>query len=54
MKYQVWEAMLLNEVQRQQGMIEQLQHEIEALKAQLKGISVLESSQAVLENAGNR
>jgi len=32
-KYQVLEAMLLNEVQRQQGIIEQQRHEIEGLKA---------------------
>jgi trimeric autotransporter adhesin len=57
-KYQVLDAMLLNEVQRQQRMIEQQQetieqqrHEIEALKAQLKGVSVLESRLVALENA---
>jgi hypothetical protein len=48
--------MLLNEVQRQQRIIEQQQHEIEELKAQLKGVSVLESRLVALENAvaGNR
>jgi hypothetical protein len=55
-KYQLLDAMLLNEVQRQRRMIEQQQHEIEALKAQLNGVSVLESRLVALENAvaGNR
>jgi hypothetical protein len=55
-KYQVLDAMLLNEVQRQQRMIEKQQHEIEALKAQVKEFSVLQARLVALENAvaGNR
>jgi hypothetical protein len=55
-KYQVLDSMLLNEVQRLQRMIEQQRHEIEALKTQLNGVSVLESRLVALENAvaGNR
>jgi hypothetical protein len=44
-KYQVLSTMLLNEVQRQR-------REIEALKAQLNRLSVMESRLAALENAG--
>jgi hypothetical protein len=53
-KYQALDSMLLSEVQRQQRIIEQQQHEIEALEAQLN--RVLESRLAALENAvaGNR
>jgi hypothetical protein len=57
-KYQVLDAMLLNEVQRQQRimqgqqrMIEQQQREIETLKAQLNGVSELRSRLVALENA---
>ena len=62
-KYQVLDAMLLNEVQRQQRimqrqqrMIEQQQREIEALKAELDGVSEMRSRLVALENAvaGNR
>jgi hypothetical protein len=50
-KYQVLDSLLLNEVQRQQRMIEQQQHEIEALKTQLNGVSELRSRLVALENA---
>jgi hypothetical protein len=55
-KYQVLDAMLLNEVQHQQRVIEQQRHEIETLKSQLNGVSALESRLVALENAvaGNR
>jgi hypothetical protein len=55
-KYQVLDAMLLNEVQRQQRMIEQQQREIETLKALLNGVSELRGQGAALEKAvvGNR
>jgi hypothetical protein len=48
-KYQVLDAMLLNEVQRQQRIIEQQRNEIEALKAQLNGM--MESRLVALEKA---
>ena len=38
-KYQVLDSLLLNEVQRQQRLIEQQQHEIDTLKAKLNGVS---------------
>jgi hypothetical protein len=55
-KYQVLDSMLLNELQRQQRVIEQQQLEIESLKAQLNEVSELRSRLVALENAlvGNR
>jgi hypothetical protein len=69
-KYQVLDAMLLNEMQRQQRTIQQQQNaigaqqkeieaqqnEIERLKAQLNGVAELQSRLVALENAvtGNR
>jgi hypothetical protein len=50
-KYQVLDAMLLNELQRQQRMLEQQQREIEALKAQRNGVLMPESRPVALENA---
>jgi hypothetical protein len=50
-KYQVLDSLLLNEMQRQQRTIEQQQLEIEALKAQLNGVSELRSRLVALENA---
>ena len=50
-KYQVLDSMLLDEVQRQQRVIEQQQLEVEALKAQLNGVSELRSRLVALENA---
>jgi hypothetical protein len=48
--------MLLNEVQRQQRVVEQQRLDIEALKVQLNGVSELRSRLVALENtvAGNR
>jgi hypothetical protein len=49
-KYQVLDSMLLNEVQRQQRVIEQQRLEIEAFKVQLNGVTAMESRLRALEN----
>jgi hypothetical protein len=50
-KYQLLDSMLLNEVQRQQRMIEKQRREIEELKSQLDGLSELRSRLVALETA---
>lgn len=50
-QYHKINAMLLNEVQKQQRKIAQQEQAIEALKAKLAGMSALESRLAALENA---